>query len=299
MESPHPPIGLFVVGDPALLWQPQLAIVGSRHPTAAGQENAAAFAAALSESGFTITSGLAEGVDHAAHRAALDAGGATIAVMGTGPDSIYPRANRALGVDIAARGALVTEFAPGTGARRDHFPRRNRIIASLSLGTLVVEAGVQSGALISARMAMEAGREVMAIPGSIHNPLARGCHRLLREGAALIETVDDVLDVLRAPALQLAERFRLQLGPVQTRPGSARDGAGDASSTHDPEHRRVLDALGFDPCRIEQLAERTGLTLPALSSILLLLELDGLVTAEHGRYARTAPTAARNTPGPA
>lgn len=294
-ESPHPPIGLFVVGDAGLLWQPQLAIVGSRHPTAAGLEHARAFASACSRSGFTITSGLAEGVDAAAHRAALDAGGGTIAVMGTGPDTLYPRVNRALGADIAARGVLVTEFAPGTGARREHFPRRNRIIAGLSLGTLVVEAGVQSGALISARMAVEAGREIMAIPGSIHNPLARGCHRLIREGAALIETVDEVVDVLRSPAMNLGHRLRTQLGEATDTAQSAPCGRRAAAAAPDPDRARTLDAMGYDPCRIEQLAERTGLTIPALSAILLVLELDGQITAEHGRYTRTAPPTVRQS----
>src|SRR5690606_32218560 len=225
----------------AMLWRPQLAIVGSRNPTAAGRENAAAFATALAEAGLTITSGLAEGVDAAAHGAALHTAAGTIAVTGTGPDRVYPAAHRTLARDIAAHGALVTEFAPGTGPRREHFPRRNRVIAGLALGTLVIEAGVQSGALITARLAGEAGREVFALPGSIHNPLARGCHKLIRQGAMLVETAEEVIEALAPVARQLAEalRSRLQLAPAGVPAAAAASRAAPA----DPDHARLWEAL--------------------------------------------------------
>ncbi len=177
-EAPAPPAALFVAGAPTALWLPQIAIVGSRNATQSGIATAAGFARALAMSGFAITSGLAEGIDGAAHAAALDAGGVTLAVLGTGPDLVYPPKHRDLATRIALQGALVSEFPPGTPGHPSHFPRRNRIIAALSLGTLVVEAGVRSGSLITARNATESGREVFAIPGSIHSPLARGCHQL-------------------------------------------------------------------------------------------------------------------------
>lgn len=281
-EIGSPPPALFVEGDASLLCHPQIAIVGSRHPTHAGREHAYAFAADLARAGLTITSGLAEGVDAQAHRAALDAGGPTIAVMGTGPDRVYPARHRELAAEIAAHGALVTEFPPGTEARREHFPRRNRIVAGLSLATLVIEAAVQSGALISARMAADAGREVLALPGSIHNPLAKGCHALIRQGATLVETVDDILEALRGPVAALGARLQSHLA-VPTAPQVSAPGAAAA----DPEHARVLAALDHDPCPIDRLAERTGLTIPTLSSILLVLELEGRVIAEHGRYLRS------------
>lgn len=282
-EAPNPPPALFVVGQPALLWSAQVAVVGSRNPSEGGRDNARAFAGALSACGLTITSGLAEGIDGAAHQAALDRGGATIAVVGTGPDLVYPRRHRALAAAIAEHGAVVSEFAPGTPAQREHFPRRNRIVAGLSLGTLVIEAALQSGALISARLASEAGREVMALPGSIHNPLARGCHRLIRDGAALIETVDEVLELLRTPAQALGARLRQRL---DTDAAAAAESAQSATGA-DPQALRVLQALGHDPQPLDRLACHTGLTIAALSSILLQLELEGRVSVAHGRYLRS------------
>ncbi len=184
-----PPAALYADGDPEILWQPQLAIVGSRNPTAGGIDNAREFASALVQHGLTITSGLASGIDGTAHAAAIAAGGKTIAVAGTGLDRVYPMRNRALAASIRKNGVLVSEFPPGTEPRRAHFPSRNRIISGLSLGVLVIEAGLNSGSLITARLAVEQGREVFALPGSIHNPMSKGCHRLIREGAKLVESV--------------------------------------------------------------------------------------------------------------
>jgi len=279
-----PPPALLVAGDPDLLWHPQIALVGSRHATAGGLDNATAFAGALARAGLVITSGLAEGVDAASHMAALEAGRPTIAVVGTGPDVAYPRRHVALTRRIVAEGAVVSEFLPGTQARREHFPRRNRIIAGLTLGTLVIEAAERSGALITARLAGESGREVFAIPGSIHNPLARGCHRLIRQGAALVEDAGEVIEPLASLAAELASALRARLElPVDT-------GAISRPILHagpdDPDYAQLLNALGHDPVGIDRLAERTGLTVTALSSMLLLMELDGRVTAEHGRYAQ-------------
>jgi len=279
---PSPPACLFVVGEVAALWQPQIAIVGSRSPSAGGRDNARAFATAFAGAGLTVTSGLASGIDAAAHAGALDAGAHTVAVMATGPDRVYPPAHRDLATRIAHHGALVCEFVPGTEARREHFPSRNRIIAGLALGTLVVEAAERSGALITARLAGDAGREVFAIPGSIHNPVARGCHRLIRQGAALVETADEVIAALGPVASDLADALRARL----------HDGAAAAPATpatsgdNDPAVRQVLAALAFDPVGIDQLAQRTGLTVAALSSMLLHMEMRGLVSAEHGRYSR-------------
>lgn len=282
-ESPSPPPVLFVSGNSDLLWFPQIAIVGSRNPTSGGMDTAADFAASFARSGLVVTSGLADGVDAAAHAAALDAGQPTIAVVGTGPDRVYPARNRALASRIREHGCIVSEFAPGTAARPDHFPRRNRIIAGLALGTLVVEAAQRSGALITARNASEAGREVFAIPGSIHNPLARGCHRLIREGAALVETSAEVVDALGPAAQRLAAglRGRLQAAAPARSPAPAA-----APIEPDPQRVRLLAALGHDPVGIDVLAERSGLTVGELSSMLVLLELEGVVSAQHGRYTR-------------
>lgn len=282
-ESAGPPPVLFVSGNSDLLWYPQIAIVGSRNPTAGGIDTAADFAATFARSGLVVTSGLADGIDAAAHAAALDAGQPTIAVVGTGPDRVYPARNRALATRIREHGCIVSEFAPGTAARPDHFPRRNRIIAGLALGTLVVEAAQRSGALITARNASEAGREVFAIPGSIHNPLARGCHRLIREGAALIETSAEVIDALGPAAQRLASglRGRLQAAASADTTAPAADPA-----AFDPRRVQLLAALGHDPVALDVLAERTGLTVAELSSMLVLLELEGVVSAQHGRYTR-------------
>jgi DNA processing protein len=285
-ETPAPPAAVFVAGDATALWQPQVAIVGSRNASQGGMATAAGFARALTGAGFAITSGLAEGIDAAAHAAALDAGGTTIAVLGTGPDLVYPPKHRELAARIAAQGgALVSEFAPGTPGLPAHFPRRNRIIAGLALGTLVVEAGTRSGALITAGNATEAGREVFAIPGSIHNPLARGCHALIRNGAKLVETAEEVIAELAplARRLGVSLRERLNTQPVHGNE-SGNDRSGD-DRTDDPDYASLFAALGHDPLGIDQLAARSGLPVPALASMLLMLELEGEIVARQGGYA--------------
>jgi DNA processing protein len=281
---PQPPAALFVVGRADLLLYPQIAVVGSRSASAAGVAHARAFAHALGQAGFAITSGLADGIDAAAHRAALETQLPTLAVIGTGPDLVYPRKHGELSRRIAASGALVSEFPPGTAARADHFPRRNRIIAGLSLGTLVVEAGLRSGSLITARLAAEQGREVFALPGSIHNPLARGCHRLIREGARLVEEVGEIVEAL-APAarllgLELAARLQQDAGDLDRAPVPA-------AAKDDPAQVLLLRELGHEPATLDELVQRTGCPASLLSSMLLMLELSARVeTLPGNRYQR-------------
>jgi len=279
---PSPPPALFLAGDADLLWHPQIAIVGSRRPSAGGRERSRQFARAFAAAGWAVTSGLAEGIDTAAHEGAL-AAGRTVAVVGTGLDLVYPAANAGLVARIAATGAVVSEHPPGTAALASHFPSRNRIIAGLSLGTLVVEAAQRSGALISARLATEAGREVFALPGSVDNPMAKGCHRLIREGAALVESPQEVVAALGAVAGNLADALRGRLGSTPAGP-VPRSSAGQP--VRGADHNRLWSALGHDPTGMDVLAERTGLTVADLSSMLLLMELDGRVVADNGRYAR-------------
>ena len=297
-RSPNAPLALFVTGDPAWLWHPMVAIVGSRAATPGGRDNAGTFAQALARAGFGIASGLAAGVDAAAHEAALAADALTVAVVGTGPDIAYPRSHAGLHARIASRGVIVSEHLPGTGARAEHFPSRNRILAGLALGTLVIEAAERSGALITARQAVEAGREVFAVPGSIHNPLARGCHRLIREGASLVESAADVIAALAPTARELATDLRRRLNrpisgdetnPIAVTPGAC-DGPGvptERPADHDIDYQKLWKALGHDPTGMDQLVTRTGLTPAELSSMLLLMELDGRVTTLHGRYLRS------------
>lgn len=271
-----PPAALFVAGRAELLLRPQVAIVGARGASPAGLANARLFARALARTGLVVTSGLADGIDGVAHAAALESEGFTVAVMGTGPDRIYPYRHRGLAEKIRCDGALVSEFVPGTGPKAGHFPRRNRIIAGLSLGTLVIEASVRSGSLITARLASEQGREVFALPGSIHNPLARGCHRLIRDGAQLVESVDDIIQSLQPLALALGKDLARRLED---------DDATDAASSDDeaPERRRLLDALGHgEPIAVDVLSQRSGLSAQAVSSLLLLLELEGEVAGQTG-----------------
>jgi DNA processing protein len=268
------PIALFAVGDPELLALPQLGMVGARSASSGGRETAEAFAAELSRRGLVITSGLALGIDAAAHRGALSADGLTIAVCGNGLDRVYPARNRALAHEIAAQGLIVSEFPPGTAALPEHFPRRNRIISGLSLGVLVVEAAKESGSLITARLAAEQGREVFAIPGSIHNPLSRGTHALIRDGATLVETVDDVLEVL-APLLPDALR------------GSATAAPSPGAEPEDPLQQRVLAALGYEQRTIDELVAVLGQPVAAVTAALLALELDGRISAAPGdRFSR-------------
>jgi DNA processing protein len=272
------PLALWVEGENvALLSGAQLAIVGSRSPTRGGRDNAEQFARYLAERGLTITSGLAIGIDGASHRGAVAEISGTIAVLGGGLDSIYPRAHADLAAAIAERGLLVSEYPPGTEPRKAHFPQRNRLIAGLSLGTLVVEATRRSGSLITARLAADYGREVFAIPGSIHNPLARGCHFLIRGGAKLVEEAADIL-------IELAPQLKVDLATIErTRDETTRESA----PVDAPEYRNVLNSLGFEPRSITDLAADSGLTAAELSSMLLVLELEGFVEAlPGGRYSR-------------
>jgi DNA processing protein len=285
---PQPPAALFVAGDPAWLLGPQVAIVGARSATAQGLATARDFARTLSRSGLAITSGMADGIDGAAHAAALEAAGPTLAVVGTGPDIVYPGKHRELAANIVEHGAIVSEFAPGTEARPGHFPRRNRLIAGLALGTLVVEAGLQSGSLITARLAAEAGREVFALPGSIHNPLAKGSHRFIRDRARLVETAAEVIEALGPAAQALGAELRARLDVVE---GPL--APGPTSRMQDPDYVALLAALGEAPASLDELAGRTGLSPAALSSMLLLLELEGAVgPAIHGRWQRLFPAGA-------
>ena len=283
---PSPPAALFVHGDPELLWRPQLAVIGSRNPTAAGLEFARDFATELVRCGLAVTSGLAAGIDSAAHEAALDAGGSTVAVCGTGPDQVYPASSRKLAQRIPGAGALVTEFPTGFPPRRQHFPSRNRIISGLALGVLVIEAGLNSGTLITARQAAEQGREVFALPGSLHNPLSRGCHRLIREGARLVESVHDIIEELGPLAGQLAADLRAELETgVGDKIGD--DKTADTPLLNDPDYARLWDALGHDARSVEELVGLTGLQAREVSSMMLMLELRGRVRAEAGgRYVR-------------
>ena len=282
--TPSPPAALFIAGDAAALLAPQVAIVGARSASAQGLANARDFARTLGRAGLTITSGMADGIDGAAHAAALECDAPTVAVVGTGPDLVYPRKHRDLAARIERHGALVSEFPPGTEARPDHFPRRNRLIAGLALGTLVVEAGLQSGSLITARLAAEAGREVFALPGSIHNPLAKGCHRLIRDGARLVETAAEVVEALGPAALAQGAGLRARLETVEAAPDQ-----GSTARVQDPDYASLLSSLGDGPATLDELADRTGLAPAALSSMLLLLELEGVVApAVNGRWQRLA-----------
>lgn len=295
------PLLLYLRGQRQLLGQDQVAIVGSRNATRSGLAHARDFAAAIGEAGYLVTSGLALGVDGAAHAGALDAGHATIAVIGTGLDRPYPRQHSELAGRIAGQGLLVSEYPPGTPPRAVHFPRRNRIISGLSRGVLVVEASRRSGSLITARLAMEQGREVFAIPGSVHNPLARGCHDLIRQGARLVETMDDIRDELGAwwsqpvappPARSVTRHQRsgkteLTKGPVPPC-GSSPSGESAAPLPDHLDAREiaVMEALGYDPLSTDDLCEATGLSADQLMQSLLMLELENLVESAPGGYQK-------------
>lgn len=288
---PDPPAALFAVGDPTCLVCPQVAIVGSRNATPGGLDHARSFGATLARSGFVITSGLAAGVDGAAHQGCLDAGGRTIAVAGTGLDQVYPARHRDLARRIAGQGVLISQFPPGVGPLAGNFPARNRVISGMSLGTLVIEAGLRSGSLITARLASEQGRNVFAVPGSVHNPQARGCHRLIREGAKLVETAEEVAEDLAPLARQLAEDIEHLLAPasVMDSPSPLEESGSSPHMEQDPEYRRLLDAVGFDPTPVDEIIQRSRLTPAAVSSMLLMLELDGRVSAHAGgRYSRNS-----------
>ncbi|NNJ84014.1 MAG: DNA-protecting protein DprA [Gammaproteobacteria bacterium] len=280
-EIPDPPPLLFVRGDPKILTHPQIAMVGSRNPTPTGREIAFAFAKELAHMGFVITSGLATGIDGAAHRGAMAAGGRTIAVVGTGLDRVYPARHRDLALEVVENGACISEFPLGTPPLAANFPRRNRIISGLGLGVLVVEATTRSGSLITARLAAEQGREVFAIPGSIHNPLARGCHVLLRQGAKLVESASDILEEIGP---QDPDLFSLEATTEKSDVANANT-AGDFP--FDAQYKLLLDNLGFEPTLVDVLCERTGLTVEVISSMLLTLELHGYISSVPGRgYSR-------------
>ncbi|SEL55725.1 DNA protecting protein DprA [Pseudoxanthomonas sp. GM95] len=283
-QIPSPPLALFVEGDADLLWHAGVAVVGSRVPTTGGRDNARAFAHGLASAGLVVFSGMATGVDAAAHEAALALpDGRTVAVVGTGPDLAYPASHARLRARLVERGAVVSEFPPGTEARAAHFPSRNRLLAGLSLGTVVIEAAERSGALITARQAGEAGREVFAVPGSIHNPMARGCHRLIRDGATLVETPQDIINGIGTLAGELAQALRQRLASAPQRPHPE---ARVAPAPLDPDYQTLWKALGHDPTGMDDLVARTRLTTAELSSMLLVMELDGRVAVEHGRYSR-------------
>lgn len=274
-ELYDPPPLLYIKGRVALLHARAVAIVGSRDATPQGLADATRFAREMSDAGLSIVSGLARGIDGAAHRGGLDGASGTVAVIGTGADLVYPARHHALAHEIAERGALVSEWPLGTPARSAHFPQRNRLIAALSGGVLIVEAAPRSGSLITARLANEMGRDVFAIPGSIRAPLSQGCHALIRDGAKLVETAADVL-----------EEFGLDPARPAVKPCDARAGA-SADAALDDDARRLLDAIGYGPVPPELLAQRTSLASDSLHRLLLQLELAGRIAAlPGGRYTR-------------
>lgn len=270
-----PPTLLFVRGDPDFLNQPQLAMVGSRTPTASGHRTAHDFAQHLSQAGITITSGLARGIDGASHQGALKGLAGTVALVAHGLDLVYPASHRTLADAIEQNGAIVSEMPIGHTPSKGLFPRRNRIISGMAMGTLVVEAAKQSGSLITARYALEQGREVFAIPGSIHNPLSRGCHQLIREGAKLVETAEDILEELAGRGLSASSKA----------PNSLQD-ANNNEKTLDPDHQKLLKCLAYEPQAIDELVESSGFSAAEVASMLLILELNGAVLCENGRYLK-------------
>lgn len=272
LQAADPPLLLYVQGSTTLLSAPGIGVVGSRNPTPQGKGNALAFSTELSQAGWTIVSGLALGVDGAAHEGGLAGPGQTVAVVGTGLDRVYPKRHLELARRIAQQGAIVSEYSIGTPPLPANFPQRNRIIAGLTRGTLVVEAALQSGSLITARLASEAGREVFAIPGSIHSPQSRGCHALLKQGAKLVESASDVMD-----------EFPAKAAPARAAPVVDTD---EASSAADP----LLHALGFDPVSLDALVARTGWPAPELNARLLELELMGEVARLPGQLFQRVST---------
>lgn len=273
---PDPPPVLYLQGRPEALDRgPALAVVGSRSPTRAGREDARAFARDLARAGFTIISGLARGIDAAAHQGALDADGETVGVLGCGPDRIYPAENAHLYGAVSEAGAIATELPVGAPPRAGHFPRRNRIVSGLALGVLVVEAGVRSGALTTARCAGSQGREIYAIPGSIHSPQSRGPHRLIREGAKLVESLEDIVEELRPGATVGAKA-----APAEE---------GDSLTGLSEDQGRVAASLGFEPTSLDTVVTRSGLTPNRVSAILLELEMEGIVAAEPGGFFSRRP----------
>ncbi len=277
----EPPFALFHIGDIDYLKQPQLAMVGSRNATKAGLQTAVDFARHLSNSGITITSGLAHGIDAASHKGALEGIAGSIAVVANGLHSIYPRSNTQLAAAIAGDGCIISESAVGTEPHKYLFPRRNRIISGLSQGTLVIEAALKSGSLITSRHAMEQGKEVFAIPGSIHNPLSRGCHQLIKSGAKLVESAQDILEEL-LPLVNSA--------PIRhtSAPEACTSNETDISEELDPTYLLLLKHMEFEPISVDELVERSNLGAAEIASMLLILELQGQVVSQNGLYSRTA-----------
>ena len=275
-----PPPVLYCRGDPEVLDCPQIAIVGARAATRGGRARARTLAGELAACGLVVTSGLARGIDAAAHRGALDAGGRSVAVVATGPDRLYPRSNAGLARELAEAGAVVTERAPGTPPLPANFPRRNRLISGLSIGVLIVEASLRSGSLITARFAADEGREVFAVPGSVDNALSRGCHALIRDGAKLVETVGDILEEFVHSG---------ELSALRVAPNPAADVSGGTAGHLGASERNVLDAVAHDPVTLDQLVDCTGEPADRLAAALLTLEIDGWIEALPGsRYVRTA-----------
>lgn len=274
--SDAPPL-LYVRGDPDYLSQPQLAMVGSRNPTAAGRSTAKDFANHLSNAGITITSGLASGIDGVSHEGALQGIAGTIAVVAHGLDIVYPANHQKLAQQITQHGAVISEMPIGTQPHPGLFPRRNRIISALALGTLVVEAAKKSGSLITARYALEQNREVFAIPGSIHNPMARGCHQLIRQGAKLVETADDILEELYISLDQSTLYPKKQSTDTQENPK-------DPPPALDPDHQKLLKCLAYEPASIDELVNRSQFNAAEVASMLLIMELEGIIVSQDGRY---------------
>jgi DNA processing protein len=275
LEITSPPAILYAKGCPQLLNTPCIALVGSRNATPQGEKNAEVFSENLCSQGITVVSGMALGIDGAAHRGALKANGATIAVVGTGLDIVYPAKHKALAHQIASQGLILSEFPLGTPSMAQNFPRRNRIISGLSLGCLVIEANIDSGSLITARLATEQGREVFAIPGSIHSPLSKGCHQLIKQGAKLVESIDDVLSEIH---LDSSKNKASSVSPNGLIPERA---------NISPEANAVLALMGFEPIEFDNMMTLTGLTASALSTMLTLLELDGKIChLQGGKYQR-------------
>ena len=277
LEISNPPAVLYAIGNLHWLNQPSIAVVGSRNATPQGEKNAEEFSASLCNSGLCVVSGMALGIDGAAHRGALKSNGATIAVVGTGLDIVYPARHRELAHKIAERGLIISEFPLGTPSKAQNFPRRNRLISGLSLGCLVVEANIDSGSLITARLATEQGRDVFAIPGSIHSPVTKGCHQLIKQGAKLVESTQDILEEIK----NLVSLNQTTHSPTGLMLNS------DISLGATPETNAVLDLMGYEAINFDALQRTTGLTTEALSAMLMMLELDSKITVLKGsQYQR-------------
>ena len=278
-EISDPPYALFYIGDIDYLQQTQLAMVGSRNPTASGAQTAEHFAQHLSNAGITITSGLANGIDAASHRGALNGIAGSVAVVANGLHTIYPKSNTKLAESISQNGCIVSESPVGADPHKGLFPRRNRIISGLSIGTLVTEAAINSGSLITTRHAMEQGREVFAIPGSIHNPLAKGCHRLIKNGAKLVESAADILEEMLPLVNSATIRHTSAAENTQTSATPTQDAL-------DSSYQTLLKQMEFEPIGIDELVERSTLNASEIASMLLILELQGQVISQNGRYSR-------------